>query len=70
MMDLFHSPLPSSSLRIHIVCGFSKNLSVCAFDEVLSKCLLLPLFTVSCVAKEKSIFAVIPIVHTVPDEHA
>jgi len=45
--DLFESPLSSSCLEIYKVRGFAPKLYVCAFDDLLSKCLLLPLSATS-----------------------
>ena len=70
LLDLFESPLPSSSLEIYKVCGHLKKLFVCAFDDVLSKCILLPLSAMSDAANKKPSYAVLPVVHTFLDERA
>lgn len=66
LLDLFESPLSSSCLEIYKVCGYLTKLSVCAFDDVLSKCVLLPLSAMSDAANKKSSYD--PVVHTLPHE--
>lgn len=68
--NLSESPLPSSSLGIYKVSGHSKTLTVCAVDEMQSKCLLLPLTVESHKSKENLTYAANPIVHTVQNERS
>ena len=70
VLDLFESPLSSSCLEIYKVCGCMPTLSTCPFDDVLSKCLLLPLSAKSDANNTKSLYAALPIVHTLVDERA
>jgi hypothetical protein len=67
-MDLFTYPLPSSSLGIYKVSESSNTLFVCTIDEIVAKCLLLPLSSVTDFSKGQPVYAAIPIVHTVLDE--
>jgi len=67
VQDLFESPLSSSCMDMYKVCGCATKLSVCAFGDVLSKCLLLPLSCASVASNKKSSYAAIPIVHTLLD---
>jgi len=68
VLDLFELPLSSSCLELYKVCGCMSTLSMCAFDDVQTKCLLLPLSAVSGATNRKSSYAAIPGVHTLPDE--
>jgi len=63
--DFFQYPLPSSSIGMYKVSGCAKNFAVCAFRDVLSKCLFFPLSSVPTMQK---CYAVIPVVHTVIEE--